>query len=887
MKPNCKLITRYFYLSSLCTFALLIGCSSQASKNSALTSSERTAVNNADQFLVVDCLLPGRVRTMGQLGTMITARRPIKTAAGDCGARGGEYVAYDRANYQTSLKVWLDKAKNGDAEAQTYVGEIYEKRSDNPDYAAAAQWYRKAAEQGFSRAQISLGRLYERGLGVAQDSVTSMNWYRKASGLTDDNLAFASTIETEVRSEYDSEIKLLKSELARSRQDTDQLRQQLNRSKKQLKQGRQQLNQTRSDFNRYQKSLKTLKSRPTAPGQQQAIRQLEQKLKARETQLLQQKTKVQQLQQQSTQQNTELSSKLKKAQQHAKLLTTELGQKKQASEQLQAQVIQTQLKFSETEAKLAKLQQRYQSEQAKNSEADRQSQASFSEQSNSQDEQVRNLSKQLKQRETELAQQRTQLSQLEQKKQRLSEEKKLLQQTSASSAIENPQLKQLASQVAQHEQQANQQRQRISQLETEMQTLAQNKSERIQAHSQTLSAKNTDLQVLQTQINANETKLASYQQTIEALKQKQQNTVQVVYAPPSIEIIEPPFTLTRGIRSVSVRANVPQREITGKVTATAGLGTFKINNRTMPVNDRGLFTAMIPLKSKRTPVKLIAKDKQGQTATLEFLLMAAKAIKKPVSLANKPKSNVNFGKYHALVIGNSRYQYLPILKTPNKDAREVADILKRKYGFNTRLLMDADRYAILSALNNLRKTLSKDDNLLIYYAGHGELDQVNMRGHWLPVDAESDSTANWISTVAITDILNAMAIRKVMIVSDSCYSGAMSLSSLARLEPGISADQKQKWLEEMASGRSRTVLTSGGLEPVLDAGAGEHSVFAQSFIEALETNNTVMDGQSLYRKVTAGFQRAASRIELEQTPQYGPIEYAGHSKGDFFLVPRV
>lgn len=57
----------------------------------------------------------------------LTARRPIKTTAGDCEIRGGEYVAYDRANYASALKVWLPQAQQGDAEAQVIVGEIYEK----------------------------------------------------------------------------------------------------------------------------------------------------------------------------------------------------------------------------------------------------------------------------------------------------------------------------------------------------------------------------------------------------------------------------------------------------------------------------------------------------------------------------------------------------------------------------------------------------------------------------------------------------------------------------------------------------------------------------------------------------------------------------------------
>jgi len=62
---------------------------------------------SAEQFLIVDCLLPPQIRKLGTQMTYLAARRAIKTSAGDCGIRGGEYVAYDRANYATALKVWL------------------------------------------------------------------------------------------------------------------------------------------------------------------------------------------------------------------------------------------------------------------------------------------------------------------------------------------------------------------------------------------------------------------------------------------------------------------------------------------------------------------------------------------------------------------------------------------------------------------------------------------------------------------------------------------------------------------------------------------------------------------------------------------------------------
>jgi hypothetical protein len=144
-----------------------------------------------EDLLVVDCLLPGTVRKLGRGQVFMTPRRPIKTSASECEIRGSEYTAYDRADYRTALRVWLDSAERGDARAQSYVGEIYEKGLGvEPDYARAAEWYRKAAEQGFARAMTNLGQLYELGRGVERDPARAIAWYRKASGLQDAGLDF-------------------------------------------------------------------------------------------------------------------------------------------------------------------------------------------------------------------------------------------------------------------------------------------------------------------------------------------------------------------------------------------------------------------------------------------------------------------------------------------------------------------------------------------------------------------------------------------------------------------------------------------------------------------------------------------------------------------------
>jgi len=53
------------------------------------------------------------------------------------------------------------------------------------------------------------------------------------------------------------------------------------------------------------------------------------------------------------------------------------------------------------------------------------------------------------------------------------------------------------------------------------------------------------------------------------------------------------------------------------------------------------------------------------------------------------------------------------------DARAVTKVLRDAYGFDVKLLLNATRPDLIGAMTNLRANLTKADNFLIYYAGHG------------------------------------------------------------------------------------------------------------------------------------------------------------------------
>ena len=237
------------------------------------------------------------------------------------------------------------------------------------------------------------------------------------------------------------------------------------------------------------------------------------------------------------------------------------------------------------------------------------------------------------------------------------------------------------------------------------------------------------------------------------------------------------------------------------------------------------------------------------------------------------------GGYYALVIGNNDYKSLPRLKTAEADAREVAALLKEFYGFETTLLVNATRGQIVSALSAYRRKLGPESNLLIYYAGHGFNDKDADKAYWLPVDATRDDTSNWIIADEITTALKVIPSRHVLVVSDSCYSGTLTRGLGEALPP---ANEREQFLQRMAAGRSRTLMASGGDEPVADGGGGgQHSVFANALLRGLrEIDKGRFTGAELFRSYVE--ERVAGRAE--QTPEYNPLRNSGHQSGDFVFV---
>jgi hypothetical protein len=235
--------------------------------------------------------------------------------------------------------------------------------------------------------------------------------------------------------------------------------------------------------------------------------------------------------------------------------------------------------------------------------------------------------------------------------------------------------------------------------------------------------------------------------------------------------------------------------------------------------------------------------------------------------------------YYALVIGNNTYKYVRSLKTAEEDAKAVDAVLRASFGFETRLLLNASRQDILSTISYYRRALDPNDSFLIYYAGHGYFDREADKAYWLPVDARTDDNSNWISADDITSNIRAVSAKHILVISDSCYSGTIYRG----LEMGVEPLARERFLDKMNSGKSRTLMASGGNEPVADGGGGAHSVFANALIVGLNKMETEkFTASELFRDFVQ--ERVAGGAN--QTPEYNPLRNSGHESGDFVFVRR-
>lgn len=246
---------------------------------------------------------------------------------------------------------------------------------------------------------------------------------------------------------------------------------------------------------------------------------------------------------------------------------------------------------------------------------------------------------------------------------------------------------------------------------------------------------------------------------------------------------------------------------------------------------------------------------------------------------------LNQGAYRALIIGNNNYNdqhgmWKP-LTTAISDAHAVKNVLEKSYGFtDISIVENATRRDVLKAFESLSQKVLANDNVLVYYAGHGFMEMQSNRGYWVPVDGEGTDNTTFLHNSTIRDELAVIATRAkhTLLISDSCFSG-----SLLRRGTRGAADvtDTEQYYKKVSNKKSVQIMTAGGEEFVDDNyKSSNHSPFTYFLLNELKNNDRPMLTLS---ELSTNVEKAVAN-NVDQVPESGVLQGAGDELGEFIFI---
>jgi hypothetical protein len=308
-------------------------------------------------------------------------------------------------------------------------------------------------------------------------------------------------------------------------------------------------------------------------------------------------------------------------------------------------------------------------------------------------------------------------------------------------------------------------------------------------------------------------------------------------------------------------------DIVGYAKAESGINLVLVNNEDARIYPDGKFVSAVTLAPGENEIRISAFDNDGAiverkiTVVCESFAMASKMLKA--------------GNYYGLIIAVEEYDDPKIsdLDHAVDDANALYDILIKDYSFEkelVKLLINPKFEEIVIELDRLNKIITDNDNLLIFYAGHGIWSEESKVGYWLPSDARESNTANWFRNSTLRDYISSIRAKHTLLIADACFSGSIFKSRAAFANAPAA-------IEKVYELPSRKAMTSGSLSEVPDK-----SVFIEYFIKRLtENNKAYLTSEELFYSM-----KTAVLNNSPTVPQFGEILNSGDEGGDFIFIRK-
>ena len=352
-----------------------------------------------------------------------------------------------------------------------------------------------------------------------------------------------------------------------------------------------------------------------------------------------------------------------------------------------------------------------------------------------------------------------------------------------------------------------------------------------------------------------------------ALEVKYANETSADKTAPIILITEP--APNRGLEIVFAGNDIL---VKGTAADPSGLKSVTINGLVVYAQTDGNFWGNVPLKAGVNKIIVIATDGAGNASEHTF------EIEKKSAVANSAivPATTKEGKNYCLLISAQNYEdiNIPSLENPIQDAMKLKIILKKDYGFDDGTifsLFNPSANDVKRQLLELTNVIQPEDNLLIFYAGHGIWVEKEKKGYWLLIDAKRNDPNTWLQNKDVLNLIAKLPSRHTLLITDACFSGGVfKTRSIGKDAPLVLQTMNQKI--------SRVAITSGN-----DTEVPDESVFMKYLVKALtENKEKYLTAQKMF--ITQIMEAVMTETKTE--PRYGTLELAGHIGGDFIFSKK-
>jgi hypothetical protein len=237
---------------------------------------------------------------------------------------------------------------------------------------------------------------------------------------------------------------------------------------------------------------------------------------------------------------------------------------------------------------------------------------------------------------------------------------------------------------------------------------------------------------------------------------------------------------------------------------------------------------------------------------------------------------------YALLVGTSEYDDTRIsrLETPEPDVNMLARLLEdpKIGGFQVKLLLNQAFPQILRELVSFLKNRNKDDLLLVYFSGHGIVDETG-RLFLAAKDTDKDLlSATSLSSVQLKDEMDRSRSKRQLLILDCCHSGAFQRGSKGDA-PALTQDTFLGYGRAVFTASDSVQYAFEGNQ-VMDG--SQLSLFTHFLAEGLETGEADAGGDGLV-ELDEWFDYAYRRVR-DVTDKQTPRKFVNDQYGELYIA---